>query len=191
MVGMSARFSRIIQRAGIAFATCAFVAALGCVKKQSETASTTPPPGDSLRHWPADTALVTDPFGPPSPALRETLELYVSKLNDRSFWVPYGEEEEPSKWWLAAERLGEVGAPAIPSLMNQIADADSFKVMLALYGLLLASQDPEVLKRTNGEHIDYHGVVLDSSSNAAHSAIALSWWEKHHALWERTPRALP
>jgi hypothetical protein len=62
--------------------------------------------------------------------------------------------------------------------------------MLSLYGLLLASQDPEVLKRT-GEHIDYHGVVLDSSSNVAHLGIARTWWEKHHALWERTPSALP
>jgi len=171
------------------------VLALGaCAKKRTETVETqTPEVRDSLRQWPGDTAAMVEgePFGPPPPALRDTIQLYVAKLHDRTFWTPYGEEQEPSKWWLAAERLGELGAPAIPSLMNTLADPDSFSVMLALYSLLLASQDPRVLARTNGEYVRYQGVVLDSTRNAMHKEIALGWWAKYRGLWEGTSRAVP
>ena len=108
---------------------------------------------------------------------------YVSRLPDRGFTQTYGGAEHPRIWYTAAEQLGQIGEPAIPLLFARIDTHDPFELMLVLYALQLASQDPAVMARTGGEALQL-GTVLTEDTNHENRAIALAWWERHRHLWE-------
>jgi len=103
---------------------------------------------------------------------------YLEKLKDRSFVATYGDNEEPKVWYTAAEELGMIGKKSIPGLIEKLSTDDDYERALALYALLLASQDEEVKAFTNGEYID---VTLDFNpeSHKEMAEKALAWWDKY------------
>lgn len=108
---------------------------------------------------------------------------YLSRLADRRFVDVYGGEEHPRVWYIAAERLGQIGEPAIPLLFGLIDSQDPYELMLVLYALQLATQDPRVLAQTGGDYVRL-GAVLDESANEENRDIALAWWQRHGWHWE-------
>ena len=113
----------------------------------------------------------------------DEMRYYLDRLSDREFVETYGGEEHPRIWYTAAEALGRVGAPAVPHLVQYLDSDDPWELKLALYALMLASQDPAVTARTGGEYIRL-GTVLDERENAANRAIARDWWERWGHLWD-------
>lgn len=115
-------------------------------------------------------------------AEQEAIQFYIDKLPDRTYVETYGGDEHPRPWYTAAEALGELGKPAIPALIERLDTADSYELMLALYALMLASQDPVLLDETNGDYLQL-GTVLTEESNADNRRRAREWWARHEALW--------
>lgn len=112
----------------------------------------------------------------------DSLHFYLNKLPDKDFIEYYGGEEHPRVWYRAAEELGRIGWAAIPLLIERLDSPDPYEVMLALYALMLASQDFEVIAETDGEYIQL-GTVLTESTNESNRKIALDWWDTYGYLW--------
>lgn len=108
----------------------------------------------------------------------EEAAYYVSRLADRRFVTSYGGSDNRRPWYIAAERLGQIGLPAVPLLFSRLDTADEYEQMLVLYALQLATQDPQLMVRTRGEYIQL-GVVLDPAYNAENAATARQWWQQH------------
>ncbi|WP_249322162.1 hypothetical protein [Halomonas sp. PGE1] len=108
---------------------------------------------------------------------------YISRLPDRRFVATYGGEEHPRPWYIAAERLGQIGEPAIPLLAARLESSDEYELMLALYALMLASQDPSLMAATGGDTLEL-GSVLDPRHNAENLALARAWWQRQGWRWE-------
>lgn len=108
----------------------------------------------------------------------EEAAYYVSRLADRRFISSYGDSYNRRPWYIAAERLGEIGLPAVPLLFSRLETTDEYEQMLVLYALQLATQDPQLMVRTRGEYIQL-GVVLDPAHNAENAATARQWWQQH------------
>jgi len=108
---------------------------------------------------------------------------YISRLPDRRFVTTYGGEEHPRPWYIAAERLGQIGEPAIPLLAARLDSSDEYELMLALYALMLASQDPSLMAATGGDTLEL-GSVLDPRHNAENLALARAWWQRQGWRWE-------
>ncbi len=70
----------------------------------------------------------------------ELMLYYIFKLKDKDYTRPYGHEEEPYTWHIAAEELGQIGKPAIPYLIKNLQTNDAYEKGVTLYALLLASQ---------------------------------------------------
>lgn len=122
----------------------------------------------------------TDGFASPGDEIR----YYLGRLSDREFTETYGGEEHPRTWYTAAEELGRIGAPAIPHLVPYLDSADPWELKLALYALMLASQDPAVTEQTGGDYVRL-GTVLEARHNAENRAIARAWWERWRHLWDQ------
>ena len=108
----------------------------------------------------------------------------IEKLKDRSY-VTIGEEhieDDASTWFIAAEELGLIGEPAIPYLIKRLDTEDQYELMLALYALLLASQDHALKAKTGGDYV-HLTMVLTEKSNVDNMQVARVWWQKHKHLW--------
>tara|TARA_R110001606_G_scaffold317229_1_gene464009 strand:- start:2104 stop:2604 length:501 start_codon:yes stop_codon:yes gene_type:complete len=108
----------------------------------------------------------------------EEASYYVSRLADRRFVTSYGDRDNRRPWYIAAEKLGEIGLPAVPLLFSRLDTNDAYEQMLVLYALQLATQDPQLMIRTRGEYVQL-GVVLDPAYNAENAATAQQWWQQH------------
>ena len=108
----------------------------------------------------------------------EEAAYYVSRLADRRFVTSYGGSGHRRPWYIAAERLGEIGLPAVPLLFSRLDTSDEYEQMLVLYALQLATQDPQLMVRTRGEYVQL-GVVLDPAYNADNVATARQWWQQY------------
>lgn len=124
-----------------------------------------------------------DRVPPQLDSVEDEVRYYISRLPDRDFVDTYGGEEHPRPWYIAAERLGQIGAPAIPPLISRLVTPDEYELMLVLYALMLASQDPALMAATGGDYVEL-GTVLDPSHNAENRARALAWWERHGWRWQ-------
>lgn len=125
-----------------------------------------------------------DDWAPPlqvSP--EEEAAYYVSRLADRRFVSQYGGPDNPRPWYIAAERLGDIGLPAVPLLFSRLHTDDAYELMLVLYALQLATQDPLVTFQTDGDYIQLPS-VLDPNANAENRRIAQQWWERHSSRLE-------
>ncbi|RDB44034.1 hypothetical protein DU490_04945 [Halomonas sp. DQ26W] len=111
---------------------------------------------------------------------------YISRLADRRFIDTYGGDEHPRVWYIAAERLGQIGEPAVPLLFSLIDSADPYELMLVLYALQLATQDPVLLAETGGDFVQLGTVLAESANreNRENRQIALEWWQRHGWRWE-------
>lgn len=107
--------------------------------------------------------------------IEEKVEFYLDKLKDKEFTGIYNEEYT---WYTAAEELGMIGKPAIPGLIEKLDTQDDYERALALYALLLATQQDNVKSFTNGEYIN---VNLDFNKDNHPEMVdkALSWWGKY------------
>lgn len=108
---------------------------------------------------------------------------YISRLADRRYIDVQGGSEHPRVWYIAAERLGQLGAPAVPLLFALIDTRDEYELMLVLYALQLATQDSQVKAQTGGDYIRLVE-TLDQDANAENRAVALEWWERHGWRWQ-------
>lgn len=120
---------------------------------------------------------------PPFDNVADEVRYYISRLPDRDFVDTYGGEEHPRPWYIAAERLGQIGEPAIPPLVSRLDTPDEYELMLVLYALMLASQDPVLMAATGGDYVEL-GTVLDPRYNAENRARALAWWQRHSWRWQ-------
>lgn len=124
------------------------------------------------------TGLASDWVPPLFISPEEEASYYVSRLADRRFVTSYGDQDNRRPWYIAAEKLGEIGLPAVPLLFARLDTRDEYEQMLVLYALQLATQDPQLMVRTRGEYIQL-GVVLDPAYNAENAATAHQWWQQH------------
>lgn len=169
----------------------ALVAALlaGCAggvpEQQGETAPA--PPADEPAEEVSNTASKQgrDAAAPLFDSVEDEVDYYISRLPDRDFVESYGGEEHPRPWYIAAERLGQIGEPAISALISRLDTEDEYELMLVLYALMLASQDPTLMAETGGDYVEL-GTVLDPRYNGENLAIARAWWERHGWRWQET-----
>ena len=112
----------------------------------------------------------------------DEIRYYIGKLPDTTFTSVYGGDEHPKIWYTSAEELGRIGKPAIPYLVERLESGDPYEVKLAVYALMLASQDAALKEETNGEYINL-GEVLTESGNAENKEVALAWWSKYKHLF--------
>lgn len=114
---------------------------------------------------------------------KDEAHYYISRLADRRFIDVTGGTEHPRPWYIAAERLGQIGEPAVPLLFALIDTRDEYELMLVLYALQLATQDPQLKARTGGDYVRLTE-TLDEAANAENRAIAQEWWERHGWRWQ-------
>lgn len=81
----------------------------------------------------------------------DSIEFYVRHLGDSTFVSHYGDFDEATVWYIAAERLGMMGTPAIGPLIRHLDSARGFDLGQTLYALSLASQHESVKAITGGE----------------------------------------
>ncbi|MBZ5488909.1 hypothetical protein HW452_15400 [Halomonas aquamarina] len=124
------------------------------------------------------TGTATDWVPPLYTSPEEEAYYYVSRLADRRFVSTYGDRANPRIWYLAAERLGEIGMPAVPLLFARLDTQDDYELMLALYALQLATQDPLLMARTGGNYVQLPS-VLNASNNADNVQVARQWWQQY------------
>jgi len=143
-----------------------------------------------MRYWPLSLLLFiailvgcarpSDDVTPGTEA--RTIDYYISKLPDRQFVKTYGDGENPKPWYTAAEELGQIGKPAIPALIERLETPDPYELKLALYALMLASQDPELLAETGDNYLEL-GSVLTEDTNEENKRRALEWWDLYQHLF--------
>ena len=117
---------------------------------------------------------------PNEPSIQQRIQFNLNKLKDRSYTDTYGHNYT---WYTAAEELGKIGKPAVPHLIKKLNTQDQYELKLALYALLLATQDSKVKKMTGGEHINLT-VALSEAYNEENKRIALRWWRKHKHIFK-------
>lgn len=113
---------------------------------------------------------------------QEKIRYYIDKLPDRDYVETYGDAENPRPWYTAAEALGQIGKPAIPALIERLDTQDPYELKLALYALMLASQDAELMTETKSDYLQL-GTVLTEDTNTENRRLALEWWERYQHLW--------
>lgn len=135
-----------------------------------------------------------DPSAPPAPAgddealdpaalpEQEAIAYYIRKLPDRDYVQTYGGDEHPRPWYTAAEALGAIGKPAVPPLIERLETQDPYELMLVVYALMLASQDPALLAETEGDYLRLDTVLTDDT-NRENRRRALAWWQRYRHLW--------
>ena len=122
-----------------------------------------------------DSQVEDEDIVPEDQAIEEKIEFYLDKLKDRKYTSTYN---EGYIWYTAAEELGKIGKPAIPGLIEKLQTQDDYERALALYGLLLATQDDNVKSFTSGEYIN---VNLDFNKETHPEMVktAMAWWDKY------------
>jgi len=112
----------------------------------------------------------------------DAVRYYIGKLPDRNYVGTYGDDENPRTWYTAAEELGMLGKPAIPALVERLDTPDPYELMLAVYALMLSSQDPELLAETDGDYLQLT-TVLTPDTNEENRVRALDWWRRYQHLF--------
>lgn len=121
---------------------------------------------------------------------RQEVNFYIKKLADPSYIEPYGDAQEPKVWYIAAETLGAMGAPAIPELVGRLSTNNSYELMLVLYALMLATQDPVVLETTHDDYL-LLDTVLTPETNAENLQRAIQWCQNYPQICYESPPARP
>lgn len=107
------------------------------------------------------------------------VDYYIDKLRDTTYIDIYNEEYI---YYIAPERLGQIGKAAIPKLIDQLQTSDDYERALALYGLLLASQHDNVKEIVGDDYIPTH-LDFDARNHPAQVEKALAWWEKYQSAF--------
>lgn len=117
---------------------------------------------------------------------QQKVAFYIDKLPDRDFVDVYGDDENPKTWYTAAEKLGQMGADAIPALVRRLTTTDAYELMLALYALMLASQDPVIMQKTGNDYLQLD-TVLTTQTNAINLKLAQQWCRRHTEVCNTLP----
>ena len=112
---------------------------------------------------------------------QQKIVFYIDKLADQTFVDSYGDNDNPKVWYTAAEKLGAIGAPAIPALVRRLSTTDPYELMLALYALMLASQDPIIMLQTGDDYLQLD-TVLTPQTNPVNLKLAQQWCRRHTAV---------
>lgn len=105
---------------------------------------------------------------------------YIEKLPDTTYVSLYNIEYT---YYTAAENLGQIGKPAIPSLIERLSTDDDYERALVLYALLLASQADNV-KAFCGDDYIATSLDFDARNHPAQVKTALDWWEKYKSNFD-------
>lgn len=116
-----------------------------------------------------------------APSQQEKIQFYLSKLSDKNYVDQYGDSDNPKVWYTAAEALGQIGAPAIPALVQRLNTNDEYELMLVLYALMLASQDPAAMKKTNHHYLELD-TVLTPRTNTKNRYLARQWCQQFQSV---------
>ena len=108
------------------------------------------------------------------------VDYYIDKLSDPTYTSIYNEE---SIYYTAAENLGQIGKAAIPKLINLLDTSDDYERALALYALLLASQDDSVKTFAGNDYIHVN-LDFDARNHPEKVKIAREWWEKYKTYFD-------
>lgn len=100
---------------------------------------------------------------------------YMDQLADPHYVKTYNTDYI---WYTAAEALGALGKPAIPSLINRLDTTDTYERSLVFYALLLASQAENVKAFAGNDYIHTY-LDFDINNHSAQKEIALKWWKKY------------
>ncbi len=100
---------------------------------------------------------------------------YMDKLSDPNYVTTYNTDYV---WYTAAEALGELGKPAIPSLIKRLDTTNAYERSLVFYALLLASQAENVKAFSGNDYIHTY-LDFDTANHDSQKKIALEWWEKY------------
>lgn len=100
---------------------------------------------------------------------------YMDQLPDPTYVTTYNTDYV---WYTAAEALGALGKPAIPSLINHLDTENSYERSLIFYALLLASQAENVKTFAGNDYIHTY-LDFDPTTHENQKKIALEWWEKY------------
>lgn len=105
------------------------------------------------------------------------VDYYIDKLSDTSYVNSYN---EGYVYYTAAENLGSLGKAAVPKLIQVLDTKNDYERSLALYALLLATQQEDV-KAIVGD--DYIKVNLDFDVTTHEEAVktAKEWWQKYQS----------
>lgn len=109
---------------------------------------------------------------------KSKLGFYLEKLRDKDFTNTYG---ECYTWYIAAEKIGEIGRPAIPFLIDKLDTKDSYERTQILYALFLAANNenvkniiksdiPELAKQYTLPPLQWHKELV---------AEWKSWWKEY------------
>ncbi len=82
----------------------------------------------------------------------DSISFFISMLGDSAFVSHYGDFDQPTTWYIASERLGMMGRPAIAPLMKSLSTAKGFALEQTLYALMLAAQNTNVTPITGGDY---------------------------------------
>ena len=69
----------------------------------------------------------------------EEAAYYVARLYDRRFVSYYGDQDNRRTFYIAAQRIGDIGLPAVPLLYARLNIQDEYEQMLVLYALQLGN----------------------------------------------------
>lgn len=164
-------FKSLCKKAGAlaaVLALCASVAACTNIPSSAPGQEQSPSPSAALSPSPSASPSAT-------PAPEGSVDYYISKLADKNFIKTYNEDYI---WYTAAEELGAIGKDAIAPLMKKLDTTDDYERALALYALLLASQNENVKSFTGGDYIEVN-LDFDAATHPEAVAKAKAWWEKY------------
>lgn len=104
---------------------------------------------------------------------------YIQKLKDPSYTSIYNHEYT---YYIAAESLGQIGAPAIPQLISRLTTTDDYERALVLYALCLASQADNA-KVICGSDYFQANLDFDARNHPEVVKSAFAWWDKYKDLF--------
>ena len=115
-------------------------------------------------------------------SLSEQIQFYVERLGDTSYVAFQPLEDLEVEWYEAAEQLGVIGAPAVPSLIDVLrSTTDDYERTQAFYALLLAAQDYRIRVGLGIGIPDYPMAYPEPASHAALREQWLDWWDVNGA----------
>lgn len=117
----------------------------------------------------------------------ERIAYYLARIGD-STYIEYSEDGEPRAWLVAPEELGFIGAPALPLLMKELAQAnDVYERTQIFYALRLAAQGPCTEDAAAQAELAtvFARFPMAFPPQSQHSALErlwLDWWGRHRKV---------
>src|SRR5699024_3149718 len=112
-----------------------------------------------------------------APLDNEEIKFYIKNMPDREFVDVYGDDQKHKTCYTAAEERGQIGVDSIQVLVKRLYTDRAYGLMLVVYGLLLDSQDAQVMDTTQDHYLQLD-VVLTPDTNLQNRQSALNWCQR-------------